>query len=225
MKSTNKANLPFTIKDCALIQIATGVRAQNVRELRDRLLSVPAGCIDYHFWGGLLRPSFDDPEYSNDFAAWARHGLHDYRLAERLAVIDPAEFSDIESLRRELVDIIESRIDEGDYGSWAKPDEQFQFIRSRLVVFDTGRRLTHPRELPQALPSLSVGSIYYHFVDARRRPPLRVDDFRAWFAGYQDEFKDLGDTFAEVDPYFGTLIELRDELARLAREVFACRSQ
>ena len=28
---------PFTIKDCALVQIATGVRAQNVRELRDRL--------------------------------------------------------------------------------------------------------------------------------------------------------------------------------------------
>jgi uncharacterized protein DUF5752 len=28
---------PFIIKDCALIQIATGVRAQNVRDLRDRL--------------------------------------------------------------------------------------------------------------------------------------------------------------------------------------------
>ena len=28
---------PFTIKDCALIQIAAGERAQNLRELRDRL--------------------------------------------------------------------------------------------------------------------------------------------------------------------------------------------
>lgn len=28
---------PSTIKDCTLIQIATGVRAQNARELRDRL--------------------------------------------------------------------------------------------------------------------------------------------------------------------------------------------
>jgi len=59
---------PFAVKDCALIAIATGERAHNLRELRDRLETTRPGCIYHHFWGGLLRPSFDDPEYQNDFA-------------------------------------------------------------------------------------------------------------------------------------------------------------
>ena len=208
---------PFVIKDCALVQIAAGVRAQNVRELRDRLLTVHPGCIDYHFWGGLLRPSFDDPEYANDFAAWARHGLHDNRLAERLGMIDPAEFADIESLRRELIEVLEGRIDEGEYLMWAKPEQQFQFIRSQIVIFDTGRRLSRPADLASAIPGMSAGSVYYHFVDARRRPPLRIDDFRHWLSRHGDRFSAFSDALAEVDPYFTTLTLLRDELAGIAR--------
>lgn len=214
----------FVIKDCALIQIATGVRAQNVRELRDRLLTVDAACIDYHFWGGLLRPSFDDPEYANDFAAWARHGLHDHKLAERLSMIDPAEFADIESLRRELVEVLEQRIDEGEYLTWAKPDQQFQFIRSQIVVFDTGRTLVQPAELVAAVPAMSAGSVYYHFVDARRRPPMRTDDFRAWLACFDGEYAALSDALAEVDPYFTTLTGLREELARVVRTALGAPS-
>ncbi len=206
---------PFVIKDCALVQIATGVRAQNLRELRDRLLAVHPGCIDYHFWGGLLRPSFDDPEYSNDFASWARHGLHDNKLAERLGMIDPAGFTDIEALRRELTDVLEQRIDEGEYLTWAKPEQQFQFIRAQIVVFDTGRILARPPELVAALPAMSAGSIYYHFVEARRRPPLRIDDFRSWLSRYGDAYSALGNALAEVDPYFTTLTDLRKELSRV----------
>ncbi|MBN2762670.1 MAG: hypothetical protein JXR41_06240, partial [Bacteroidales bacterium] len=63
--------------DCALIAIATGEKAQNLRELGDKLRHIHPGCIHYHFWGNLLRPQFDDPEYQNDFAVWASHSLHD----------------------------------------------------------------------------------------------------------------------------------------------------
>ena len=60
----------FAIKDCALAHIATGRRAQTLRELRDILRDVHPGCIYHHFWGTLLRPQFSDREYNNDFAAW-----------------------------------------------------------------------------------------------------------------------------------------------------------
>lgn len=222
--ANSKQTESFVVRDCALVQIATGTRAQNVRELRDRLLTVHPGCIDYHFWGGLLRPYFDDPEYSNDFAAWARHGMHDYKLAERLSMIDPSDFDDIEALRQELIDIIERRIDEGEYLTWAKPEQQFQFIRSQTVVFDTGRRLAQPSELAAAIRGMSLGSIYYHFVDARRRPPKRVDDFRAWLNDWHGGYAPLSATLAEVDPYFITLPELREELARRIGNYFGSRS-
>ncbi len=36
---------PFSVKDCALIAIATGRRAQNLRELTERLREVEANSV------------------------------------------------------------------------------------------------------------------------------------------------------------------------------------
>lgn len=207
---------PFAVKDCTLAAIATGRRAQNLRELRDHLLVVHPGSIYFHFWGGLLKPSFEDPEYNNDFASWARHALNDTKLAERLGVIDPAQFSDMEALRQEVVDQIEQRLDETEFLTWAKRDQQFHFIRSQIVVFDTRIRIKHPRELAPAVPNLTVGSIFYHFIDARWRSENQIDDFRAWLERF-GQCTDVCRQLAAVDPYFVTLVELR---ARLA-DVFA----
>jgi hypothetical protein len=218
MRPKREPMAPFRVKDCAQLQVATGLRAQNVRELRDRLQRVPAACIDHHFWGGLLRPHFDDPEYPNDFAIWARHGLHDYKLAERLAVIDPTRTSDLEVLREELIDVLDRRIDEGEYLTWALPDRQFQFISSELVVFDTGRRIERPEDLPAAVARMSAGSVFFHFVDARRRPPLRIDDFRAWLEGFGEPFAPAAAALANLDPFLTTLVDLRDEIGRALAE-------
>jgi hypothetical protein len=209
---------PFAVKDCALISIATGERAQNLRELRDRLASTHPGCIYHHFWGGLLRPLFDDPEYQNDFAAWTFHGLHDTILAERLALIDPTDFSDLEDLRRELIEVIEERLDENEWVPWAKAGHQFQFIRSQIVVFDTRIRIKVPERLAELISSMSVSSIFYHFIDARRRTPWRIDDFSYWLAGFGDTYTDLLTHVASIDPYFTSLGELRSRLAAVFKE-------
>jgi hypothetical protein len=205
----------FILKDCALAAIATGRRAQNLRELRDQLQVVDSGSIYYHFWGSLLRPDFDDPEYNNDFASWARHALHDVKLGEQLGVIDPADYPDIEGLRQELLEIIERRLDETEFLAWAKRDQQFHFVRSQIVVFDTGRRFSTPQELTAAIPTLSLGSIYYHVIDARRREPIWVDDFRSWLGRFGERYAGVCKQLEELDPYFNTLAELRAELASI----------
>lgn len=214
----------FVIKDCALAAIATGARAQNLRELRDHLSEIHLGCIYYHFWGGLLRPHFDDPEYNNDFASWARHALHDARLAERLGIIDPADYPELETLRQELVEVIEERIEESEVQAWSRSDQQFHFVRAQTVSFDTGRRLTQPAELAALIPQLSLGSIFYHFVDARRREPQGMDDFRAWLVQFGDTHAELAARIGEVDPYFINLAELRARLAYLFDDYFGERA-
>ncbi len=199
--------------DCALTSIATGKKAQNLRELRDRLLTVHPGSIYYHFWGGLMRPSFVEPEYNNDFASWAYHGLHDRILAERLAVIDPTDFENLETLRQELIEVIEERLDEVEIVPWSRSDQQFHFIRSQIVVIDTHHTIREPIELVSIIPNLPVSSIFYHFIDARRRTEGNTDDFRAWLAGFKDDYSELAAGLAEIDPYFSSLTELRDQLA------------
>ncbi len=204
---------PFAVKDCALISIATGKEAQNLRELSDRLETIHSGCIYYHFWGGMLRPSFDEPEYQNDFAAWAWRSLHDSRLAERLAIIDPTYYKDIEELRRELMDVIEERLAESEFVPWARSGQRFKFIRSQIVVFDTGIRIEHPSELRDRIPKMSLGSIFYHFIDARRRTKDGKNDFVQWFLSFNlGIYDDLIKRINSIDPYFTTLSALRNEL-------------
>jgi hypothetical protein len=210
----------FQVKDCALIALATGMRAQNLRELSNGLQGVDAGSIYYHFWGARLRPRFDDPEYQNDFAAWARHALHDGKMAERLGVIDPTDFATLDELRHELIDVIEERLDEGEGLAWSRPDQQFNFTNSEIVVFDTNRVIEEPEELVPLVAQLSPSSIFYHVIDARRRTPDSIDDFRAWLYGFGDLHRDLCDRIAGLDPFFPTLTELRDSLASLLRRYF-----
>ena len=218
MPGVQKNNDPFLIKDCALIAVATGKKAQNLRELRDYSGEISLDSIYYHFWGGLLRPKFDDPEYHNDFAIWARHSLHDKILAERLAVIDPNEFGSLEELRQELVEILDERIYEEEYPLWARSDDQFEFIRSQIVIFNTHHIVSEPIEFVDALPKMSLGSIFFHFIDALRRNPDSIDDLRVWLGRFEKKYQNVIHKLASIDPYFLTLNQLRTKVANILEQ-------
>ena len=211
---------PFEIKDCALIAIATGRRAQNLREIISLLQDIDLNCIYYHFWGGLLRPRFDNPEYHNDFAVWIAHGLHNKTLAERLALIDPAGYESMAELRDEMVDVIEEDLDETEYPAWADRDNQFEFISSQLVVFNTNVSINNPVEMSNFIPGMSAGSIFFHFIDGRRRNNDRLDDFRNWLYQYEDRYEGLIDMIKVIDPYFSSLTELRSQLTEAFSSYF-----
>lgn len=220
MTENNSHVNPFEIKDCALIALATGVRAYNLGELGDKLETIDKGSIYYHFWGGRLRPRFDDPEYNNDFAAWARHSLHDGILAERLGAVNPTEFDNLSTLRQELIEIIEQRLDESDILHWTKPDYRFGFNTSKIVVFNTDKIVRKPEEFKTIIPKLSIGSIFYHFIDARRRTPDRIDDISNWLFDFNFEYVDLLEELAKVDPYFATLTEIQSQLSMIFKNYF-----
>ncbi|MCB2203360.1 hypothetical protein KQI65_01320 [bacterium] len=211
----------FSFKDCTLTAIATGKRAQNLRELRDRLSTVDEGCIYYHFWGGRLRPQFDEPEFNNDFAAWCKHSLRDDVAAERLSVIDPMNYDSLEDLRAEVVEVIEQRISEREFIPWAQNDQQFSFIRSQIVVFNTPTDITDAAELASIIPRVSSSSIFYHFIDARRRTDDGRDDFSTWISGLDGDYEELLARLAELDPYFASLSDLRDQLSDLFQSYFS----
>jgi len=204
---------PFKVKDCALIALATGKRARTLKGVRDYLENIDPESIYYHFWGSLLRPRFEDPEYHNDFAGWAAHGLNDKTAAERLGIVDPMEYESVEDLRAELIDIIDERIDELEMLPAATRDKQFEFINSSIVVFATRRVLKKPEDLGEVISNLSPGSIFYHFIDARRRTSKSQDDFTAWLENFDGSYQAVIDGLAEIDPYFGSLTTLRDDLS------------
>lgn len=207
---------PFAITDCALIAIATGEKAQNLREIHHRLMrTYDDGVVYYHFWGGMLRPHFVDPEYQNHFASWAYHDLHDRRLAEKLSIINPAHFTSIDELRQEVIEVIEERMDEDDGASRVEADHPFFYMRSQIVVFDTHMRVDTLEDLAGLIPNLSLGSVFYHFIDSRRRSPSGGDDFSEWLKCWGNRYQSLIDETLTIDPYFNSLIELRQNLGTI----------
>lgn len=221
MKNNHRVKAPpFEIKDCALIAKATGKKAQNLRELKEYLRNIGEDSIYYHFWGNLLRPRFDDLEYHNDFAIWAANSLHDKILAERLAVIDPAELHDLDQLRNEIIEIIDERLDEVDYPLWSKRDSQFEFICSQIVIFNTKKTLSKPIDFVEAIPVMTVGSIFYHFIDSRKRFDDSIDDFQNWLMPFGEKYAELRFKISQIDPYFSSLTKTREELMVVFRDYF-----
>ena len=214
------AEADFNIMDCAIIAIATGEKAQSLRELRDKIKTAHPGCLYFHFWAGLLRPWFIDLEFQNDFAIWTSRNLHDAKISEQLSLVDPNEFTDLEDLRKEIIEIIEQRLYELDYVPTVKIGEEFQFIRSQTVVFETGVSLSEPRKFNDIISNLSVGSIFYHFIDSRRRTPESKSDFSLWLRSFGDKYKGLSDGLDKIDPYFTTLSELRLIIKKFFHDYF-----
>jgi hypothetical protein len=202
----------FRISDCVAMAIATGIRAHDLREFADRLASVHEASIYHHFWGCMLRPTFDDPEFHNDFAAWAKHGIHDTTLAERLGAITPIDFPTLHDLREELVELVLHRMEESAMSQWARAEVPFSFVRSQLVVVDTGICVEKPECLVERIPQMPTNSIFYHLIDARRRTGEGIDDFRAWLKGFDGEYEGLVARIGQLDPMFKTLDQLRSEL-------------
>lgn len=225
MNTTNTMPEPkvprFVLKDCALIAIATNKRANTLKEFRDHIDTLSLESLYHHFWANLLLPRFDEPEYINDFAGWVRHSLHDAKLAEELAVLDPTSFVDLEELRYHVLEEIDDRLEESEYLQWYHASQGFEFISSQIVVFDTHTQVKEPHELATLIPKMSVSSVFYHFIDARRRTENKIDDFRQWLAFFGETHRPLIDRLTNIDPYFSTLVELRLQLSATFQNYFA----
>ena len=120
---------------------------------------------------------------------------------------------------------MEQRLDEIETLPWAKIDMQFHFVRSQIIVFDTRNRIEAPEQLVEAVPKMSVGSIFYHCIDARRRSSEMMDDFRSWLRSCGADYEDLFLRLGELDPYLGSLVELRRQLTNLFANYFRSVSE
>jgi len=204
----------FIVMDCALLASMSGLPpAFNLRELRDRISTCSDNVLYHHFCETSLRATFDDPEYRNDFAVWAKENLGDRILAERLGIIDPYETESISTLRQMVIDIIEDRLSE--LTPWVptvRPGGEFFFMQAVTVAFETSERIELPSQMSKAIRQMTNGSIYFHFLEGLRRPPLHMDDFSAWLIQFGQKGEQYAKAISKIDFYFKSLPTLREEL-------------
>jgi hypothetical protein len=203
----------FVVRDCTLLTRMSGIReAANLRELRERLAECGENVLYHHFCETLLRPSFDYPDYHNDFAVWAKLYLDDRVLAERFGILDPYSIRSLEDLRGTILDILDERLSELPMNPAVAKGNEFFFLEATTVVFETGDIIEEPSQLPAKIGNMTNGSIFYHFIEARRRTSDRLDDFSEWLSQFGDAGAGYAKALSSIDFSFFTLGEMRKVL-------------
>ena len=205
---------PFAFMGCIELIENLGRKALDERELCELLEQVPAGSVFYHTYGYFLRHRFFIRPFANDFASWAVIHARDRMLGERLAVVDPFEFGDLEQLREELISIIDDHLSRRavvprvDYG------EPFYFMQSHVVKVPTGHEARTLAEFRNGLAEVEASAVYFHTVEARMRLGRPSGDFAEWLATSLGR-ADLAEQVRRIDVYLSSLERVRANILSL----------
>jgi hypothetical protein len=204
----------FEFVDCRqLIQIL-GQRADDERELAEMLATVSLDCVHFHTHGHFLRHGFVGASYPNDFAAWAVEQVRDRVLGERLAVVTPLDFPTLEDLRQEILDILDEHLNTMHIAPRVLFGEPFEFMQARVVEVPTGFRATTLAEFRTGVATVPASAIYFHTIESARRLSRSETDFAVWLREGLG-LPELASAIGRLDPYMGSLEQLRAEIVRL----------
>ncbi len=211
---------PFRFTACFELHEFLGARAENERQLAELIETVPLDSIYFHTHGFLLRHRFAAGLYPNDFATWVAVHVRDQVLGERLAMVDPSEFPNLQALREELVAVIDDHLRQLPVVPHVILAEPFDFVRSHIVEIPTGVEARTLAELRQALLEVDVSAIFFHLVEARLRLGRGQNDFAAWFE-HALGMPELAARAQQVSPYGASLERTRARLIQLCDEALA----
>ncbi|MBI2559989.1 MAG: hypothetical protein HYW14_02515, partial [Planctomycetes bacterium] len=196
---------------------SAGREAKNLEELLEGIREVDGSVIFNHTHHFLLQHQYWVPEPPSDFAHWVTNVLQEGTLGEQLASINTVEFHSIRELREQIIRVIESHIKQTKYSRSAPEGMEFQFIRANSVIFPTGHKAKNLLEFYEAIQKVSLNSIYHHVFEARLRLEKGANDFSQWLENSLGE-KKLASQMEQLDPYFHTIGDLRDSIAKLVKQ-------
>src|SRR4030043_1653155 len=104
------AEHPFLFTGCWELREMLGRSARDEQQLLEAVEEIPLDSIYYHTHSFFLRHKYIAGPYPNDFATWAAIQVRDRVLGEKLGVLAPYDFENLESLRGEIVTIIEEHL-------------------------------------------------------------------------------------------------------------------
>jgi hypothetical protein len=218
-----EATSPFHFIGCVELRQALDRHALDERELMDRLEEVPAGSVFYHTHGYFLRHRPFTTAYGNDFARWVAVEVRDQALSERLAVLDPFEYHDLEQLREDLVTIIQDHLRRLSTVPRAELGQAFHFQQSHIVEVPLGPGAATLAEFREGLATVDASAIYFHMVEARARLGRRSGDFVEWLRDGLG-LPDLAARLERIDCYMTSLERVRARVLSLVDQALESES-
>jgi len=215
--TVKEAEYPFLFVGCWELREMLGRSARDEQQLLEMIEEVPLDSIYYHIHSYFLRHKYIAGPYPNDFATWAAIQVRDRVLGEKLSVLNPYDFENLESLRAEIVTIIDEHLSELQVIPRVVYGEPFYFMQSRIIAVPTGLEARTLKEFRDILSRVDVSVIYYHTFEAILRLRRKKGDFTRWMEE-QPRFLKLAEGIQKLDPYMTSLESIRQRIVRLCDE-------
>jgi len=207
----------FQFRSSASLEKLTGQKAYNLEELLDLIKSCPESSIFYHTFSAFLKMREAHVPYNTDFAIWVARMLNEEALAEKLMAVDLSEYKTLESLRVGLIGIIESYREQKPDAFQKTADEPFYLYDIIRIVYLTDKFAYDLKSFRQLLATVSIHSIYFHFVESRLRTQFQTDDFSTWIEESLS-IPPLARRIRKIDVNVYTLEGLRTRILQLIDE-------
>jgi hypothetical protein len=190
-------------------------KANTVRELLHGLETCSDDSIYHHMIQVRSSEEFVNGNASNDFAKWVRAMPECGGLSEQLAALDERYYSSIEEMRNDLRGVV------GEYLS-AYPECADQVARIPFYFCEglelgmvplelTARTL---EEFRRSVRTMSIESLYLHFVASASRAEMQNNDFSIWLSESLG-LHELARKINEIDLTAHTLESARESILQL----------
>ncbi|MDI6732094.1 MAG: DUF5752 family protein [Candidatus Margulisbacteria bacterium] len=211
-----KAKSPFDFYTSSQLVEITGKKASNLHEFVIVLESIDSSSIFYHVHHAFREHQFAPGLYTNDFAYWMRSELGENALAERIENINLKDYTELNSLREKIIEIIKNKIQNFPESGNIPAKHKFYFCRNIGVVQKTKYSARDLEEFCDNLCKVGLRSLFFHFFEARLRLGRKTNDFSDWIKhNFGDE--PLARKIEALDPYLYTMDQLRDKIIALVR--------
>lgn len=204
---------PFHFVGCVELREMLGRKAGDLEQLMRGIEDIPADSIYYHTHSYFLRYEAGPTLFPSDFATWAAVSVRDRILSERLGLIDPFEFRDLEALRSEIVGTIDDHLK----SLWNVPrvvhGDPFEFVSSHILEVDLGLSATSLPEFRELLSCVDRSVLFNHICEAKIRKGRQGGDFVIWIGSEEGlNLPDLATKLAAIQPIGLTLEGIRTRM-------------
>jgi hypothetical protein len=200
---------PFIFKSELWIPRYTGIKAHSIREFIEILRTIDKFSIFYHMYINIFNyhnlPTF----YANSISYWFyKNG--NLLLAEKLSIIDPLDYYDLEELRNAILQVLEKNYDSDWDGKETSP---FYFITAEREIIECEKIANTLDQFIEGLKKSSINSIFYHMVTSRIENKTLVNDYSAWLFNIGEAKK--AEKINKLDIYTMNLYEVKKEIIKI----------
>jgi len=211
-------------RSSASLEKLTGKKAYTLGELLEMIRTCSESSIFYHTFSAFLKMREVRLPYNSDFASWVHESLNERALAEQMMAVDFVEYSTVESLRQRLAGVIENYRSFRPSAFEKRADEPFYLHDVQRFVYLTDKFAYDLKSFRELLPTISLYSLYYHFIESRVETKLPYDDFSNWIEE-GCALPDLAQRIRGIDIHVYTLEGLRERIIAIIDEYILVRDK